>query len=107
MKHIINVIKNEIFNQHNDIEGLVKKVEISQQSYMADRGNEALFKLWSENMQELQKTEQNFLALKSAYSTLCNSCNIEPKTVEEIVAEKTTRKEKKQSKKNTEKHVDD
>ena len=100
MKHILNVIKNEIFEQNSSIDDLIKKVSISQQSYMKDRGNEALFNIWNENMKELQKTEQNLWYLKSAYSTLCTACEVEPQTIEEIMAEKTAKKAKKASKKN-------
>lgn len=99
MKHILNVLKNEIFTQNSSIDGLVKKVNISQKSYMSDRGNEMLFKVWSDAVQELQNTEQNLWYLKSAYSTLCSACNVEPMSVEEIVAEKTKKIEKKAAKK--------
>lgn len=95
MKHIVNVLKNEIFNQNNLIDGLIKKVTISQESYLNDRSNEALFNIWSENVQELQKVESNLRYLKSAYVTMCNACEIEPQSLDEIVNEKAERKPRK------------
>lgn len=95
MKHIVNVLKNEIFNQNNLISGLIKKVTISQESYLNDRGNEPLFNIWSENVKELQKVESNLRYLKSAYVTMCNACEIEPQSLDEIVNEKAERKPRK------------
>lgn len=95
MKHIVNVLKNEIFNQNNLIDGLIKKVTISQESYLNDRGNEPLFNIWSENVKELQKVESNLRYLKSAYVTMCNACEIEPQSLDEIVNEKAERKPRK------------
>lgn len=94
MKHIINILKNEIFKQFSSIDGLVKKVAISQESYLKDRSNESLFKIWSENVKDLQKTESNVRYLRSAYATICNACEVEPMTVEEIVAEKKIKAQK-------------
>lgn len=37
MKHIINVLKNEIFNHNKAINDLVKKVTVSQEAYLKDR----------------------------------------------------------------------
>ena len=107
MKHIINILKNEIFKQFSSVDDLVKKVAISQESYLKDRSNESLFNIWSENVKDLQKTESNVRYLRSAYATICNACEVEPLTVEEIVAEKTARTAKRaaskmQGKKNTE-----
>ena len=99
MKHIMNVLKNEIFNQHSLVEGLVKKVAISQESYLNDRSNESLFNIWSENVKDLQKTESNIRYLRSAYATICSACGVEPMTVEEIVGEKKVRETKKAERK--------
>lgn len=99
MKHIVNVLKNEIFNQNNIINDLVKKVEISQSSYLKDRGNEAFFNIWSNNVVELQKAESNIRYLKSAYVTMCNACEIEPMAINEIIAEKENKKTRKQREK--------
>lgn len=103
MKQIINVLKNEIFNQNQESEELVKKVTISQESYLKDRSNEALFNIWSDNVKQLQKVESNMRYLKSAYATICNACEVEPMSVEDIVAEKMNRKPRgKKSQKNVE-----
>ena len=99
MKHIMNVLKNEIFNQHSLVEGLVKKVAISQESYLKERSNESLFNIWSENVKDLQKTESNIRYLRSAYATICGACGVEPLTVEEIVSERTARETKKAERK--------
>ena len=99
MKHIMNVLKNEIFNQHSLVEGLVKKVAISQESYLKERSNESLFNIWSENVKDLQKTESNIRYLRSAYATICNACEVEPMTVDEIMAEKKVRETKKAERK--------
>lgn len=99
MKHIMNVLKNEIFNQHSLVEGLVKKVAISQESYLKERSNEALFNIWSESVKDLQKTESNIRYLRSAYATICNACEVEPMTVDEIMAEKKVRETKKAERK--------
>lgn len=103
MKHIINILKNEIFKQFSSIDGLVKKVAISQESYLKDRSNESLFNIWSENVKDLQKTESNVRYLRSAYATICNACEVEPLSVEEIVAEKTARTAKKAARKSGQK----
>lgn len=103
MKHIINILKNEIFKQFSSIDGLVKKVAISQESYLKDRSNESLFNIWSENVKDLQKTESNVRYLRSAYATICNACEVEPLSVEEIVAEKTARTAKKAARKSSQK----
>jgi len=99
MKHIMNVLKNEIFNQHSLVEGLVKKVAISQESYLKERSNEALFNIWSESVKDLQKTESNIRYLRSAYATICNACGVEPMTVDEIMSEKKVRETKKAERK--------
>ena len=99
MKHIMNVLKNEIFKLHNTIDGLVKKVTISQESYLNDRSNEALFDIWSERVKEMQKAESDMRHLRSAYATICNACEVEPLSVEDIVAEKDARAAKKAAKK--------
>lgn len=99
MKHIMNVLKNEIFNQHSLVEGLVKKVAISQESYLKERSNESLFNIWSENVKDLQKTESNIRYLRSAYATICNACEVEPMSVDEIMAEKKVRETKKAERK--------
>ena len=99
MKHIMNVLKNEIFKQHSSINGLVKKVAVSQESYLKNRSNEALFNIWSENVKDLQKVESNVRYLRSAYATICNACEVEPLSVEEILAEKDARVAKKAAKK--------
>ena len=54
MKHILNVLKNEIFKHHNTISDLVKKVTVSQESYLNDRSNEAQFNNWSNTVKDLQ-----------------------------------------------------
>ncbi len=95
MKHIMNVLKNEIFNQHSLVEGLVKKVAISQESYLNERSNEALFNIWSESVKDLQKTESNIRYLRSAYATICGACEVEPMTIDEIMAEKKVKETKK------------
>ena len=102
MKHIMNILKNEIFNLNNQIEDLVKKVTVSQESYLNDRSNEALYNRWSENVKDLQKAESDMRYLRSAYSTICNACEVEPMSVEEIIklkdekaAKKAERKERK------------
>ena len=92
MKHILNVLKNEMYSQNVELESLVKKVTISQESYLKDRSNEALFNIWSENITGLQKIEQNLRYLRTAYSTICMACEVEPQTLEEIIAEKSNRK---------------
>lgn len=103
MKHIVNVLKNEIFNQEQSINDLVKKVTIAQETYLKDRSNEAYFNIWSDRVKELQKTESNLRYLRSAYVTMCNACEIEPLSNEEIVAEKTNKKARKpRAKKNEE-----
>ena len=56
MKQIINVLKNEIFNQEQTLNDLVKRVAIAQESYLGDRSNEAFFTIWSDRVKELQKT---------------------------------------------------
>ena len=109
MKHVLNVLKNEIFNQNKQTETLVQKVAVSQEAYMADRKNEALFNTWSDQVKELQKRESNMRYLKSAYVTICNACEVEPKSIDEILAEKGARVEKKNSRrqaKNTPKAVE-
>ena len=95
----MNVLKNEIFKQHSSINGLVKKVAVSQESYLKNRSNEALFNIWSENVKDLQKVESNVRYLRSAYATICNACEVEPMTVEEIVAEKNGKAVKKAERK--------
>ncbi len=103
MKNIINVLKNEIFNQTNSMESLIKKVTVAQESYLKDRSNDGLFSIWSEAVTEMQKTESNLRALRNAYSIICKACEVEPKTIEEIIAEKSQRKERKpRTKKNEE-----
>lgn len=95
MKHILNVLKNEIFFQTKQIDDLVKNVTISQESYLKDRNNEELFNSWSNNVNALQKTEANLKSLRSAYVILCKACDVEAMTNEEIIAEKTAKKAKK------------
>ena len=97
MKHIVNILKNEIFNQTKQSEELVKKVTVSQESYLKDRSNEAFYKIWSDDVQELQKKENNLRYLRNAYVTMCEACGIEPLTNIEIVAEKSDKKAKKAS----------
>ena len=99
MKHILNVLKNEIFKLHNTINDLVKKVTVSQESYLNDRKNEALFNSWSETVKDLQKSESDMRHLRSAYATVCAACEVEPMTVEEIVGERTARATKKAERK--------
>ena len=99
MKHIMNVLKNEIFKLHSVMSGLVKKVTISQESYLNNRSNEALFNIWSENVKNLQKAESDMRYLRSAYSTICSACEVDPLSVEEIVAERDARAAKKAAKK--------
>ena len=99
MKHILNVLKNEIFNLHNTINDLVKKVTVSQESYLPDRTNETLFKNWSEKVKDLQKSESDMRYLRSAYATICSACEIEPMSVEDIVGERTARESKKAERK--------
>lgn len=95
MKHIANVLKSEIFNQNSIITDLIKKVTVSQDSYLKDRNNEAFFNIWLQNVKELQQAEANIRALKSAYVTICKACGIEPQTVNEIIAEKSEKKARK------------
>ena len=92
MKHIMNVLKNKIFNQHSLVEGLVKKVAISQESYLKERSNESLFNIWSENVKDLQKTESNIRYLRSAYATICGACGVEPLTAERKERKSATKK---------------
>ena len=101
MKQIISMLKTEIFTQYSHINDLVKKVTISQESYIKDRSNEALYNTWSEDVQKLQKAESDMRYLRSAYSTLCNACEVEPMSVEEIVADKEAKKAKKESRQST------
>lgn len=95
MKHIINFLKTEIYKQFSNIDGLVKKVTISQESFLKERSNEALFNIWSENVKNLNTVESNLHTLHSAYATICSGCGIEPMSVEDIVAEKNSKAEKK------------
>ena len=97
MKHILNVLKNEIFNQNKQTDGLVKKITASQEAYLKDRKNEKLFNAWSENVKGLQKIESNQRFLLSAYATICAACEMEPMTIEEIIAEKNAKATKKAS----------
>ena len=99
MKHILNILKNEIFNHHKLIDTLVKKVTVCQESYLKDRTNEPLFNSWSESVKDLQKAESDMRYLRSAYATICNACEVEPMTVEELVGEKNTKAAKKVEKK--------
>lgn len=99
MRHILNILKNEIFNYHNTINGLVKKVTVSQDSYLKDRSNEPLFNVWSESVKDLQKAESDLRYLRSAYATICSACETEPMSVEEIIAEKNARAAKKAERK--------
>lgn len=92
MKHIINVLKRELFNQNTIVEGLIKKVEVSQNAYYKNRSNEAFFNIWSDNVKQLQKAESNINYLRSAYVTICNACEIEPMSFEAIIKEKADRK---------------
>ena len=64
MKYIMNVLKNEIFNQFSNIEGLVKKVTVSQESYLKDRGNESLYDQWRENVQKLPSKNHSSTSMK-------------------------------------------
>ena len=95
MKHILNVLKNEIFKHHNTISDLVKKVTVSQETYLNDRSNEAQFNNWSNTVKDLQKSESDMRYLRSAYAAICTACEVEPMTVEEIVSEITARETKK------------
>jgi|GEM_PF-6907120 len=99
MKQILNVLKNEIFSQTKQIDGLVKKITASQDAYLKDRSNEELFNSWSGNVSSLQKVEGNLKALRTAYITLCGACGVEPLSNDQIVAEKAAKKAKKSSKK--------
>ncbi len=99
MKRIMNVLKNEIFNLYNTINNLVKKVTASQETYLKDRTNETQFSNWSETVKDLQKAESDMRYLRSAYATICNACEVEPMTVEEIVAEKNGKAVKKAERK--------
>ena len=92
MKQILNVLKNEIFNQKQSLNDLVNKVAIAQESFMNERSNDALYKIWSDHIKDLQKTESNLRHLRSAYVTMCDACEIEPLSNEEIVAEKNIKK---------------
>ena len=103
MKQIINVLKNEIFNQEQTLNDLVKRVAIAQESYLGNRSNEAFFTIWSDRVKELQKTESNLRHLRSAYVTICNACEIEPLSNEEIIAEKSVKQAKKESRLKTKK----
>lgn len=99
MRNILSMMKTEIFNLYSTIDELVKKVTNSQTSYLKDRGNEALYNQWSENVKDLQKAESNLRYLKTAYATVCEACEVEPMTVEEIVAEKTEKAARKSARK--------
>lgn len=99
MRNILSMMKTEIFNLYSTIDELVKKVTNSQASYLKDRGNEALYNQWSENVKDLQKAESNLRYLKTAYATVCEACEVEPMTVEEIVAEKTEKAARKSARK--------
>ncbi len=99
MKYIMNVLKNEIFNNHNSINDLIKKVTVSQEAYLKDRSDEALFNNWSEKVKDLQKHESDMRYLRSAYVTICSACEVEPMTVEEIVNERTAKESKKAERK--------
>ena len=99
MKYIMNVLKNEIFNNHNSINDLIKKVTVSQEAYLKDRSDEALFNNWSEKVKDLQKHESDMRYLRSAYATICSACEVEPMTVEEIVNERTAKESKKAERK--------
>ena len=99
MKHILNVLKNEIFNHNKAINDLVKKVTVSQEAYLKDRTNESLFNSWSETVKDLQKYESDMRYLRSAYATICTACEIEPMSVEDIVGKRTARDSKKAERK--------
>ena len=103
MRNILSMMKTEIFNLYSTIDELVKKVTKSQASYLKDRGNEDLYKQWSENVKDLQKAESNLRYLKTAYATVCEACEVEPMTVEEIVAEKTEKAARKSARKASQK----
>ena len=103
MRNILSMMKTEIFNLYSTIDELVKKVTNSQASYLKERGNEALYNQWSENVKDLQKAESNLRYLKTAYATVCEACEVEPMTVEEIVAEKTEKAARKSARKTTQK----
>ena len=105
MKHILNVLKNEIFIQNKESERLVEKVAASQQAFLADRTNECLYNDWSNQVKELQKRESNLRYLKSAYITMCNACEVEPMSVEDILAEKGAKQTKKSSRDTVKKTV--
>ena len=99
MKHILNVLKNEIFNRHNLIDNLVKKVTVSQESYLKNRTNEPLFNMWSDAVKELQKVESDMRYLRSAYATICTACETEPLSIEEIVKERTVKETRREERK--------
>ena len=101
MKHILNALKNEIFKHDQSLNDLVKRVTIAQESYLNDRSNEAFFTIWSDRVKELQKTESNLRHLRSAYVTLCDACEIQPLSNDEIVAEKSVKKNRKSKSKNS------
>ena len=99
MKHIMNVLKNEICNRFSEMDGLVKKVTVSQESYLKNRGNESLYDSWSENVKDLQKAESDMRHLRAAYSEICEACGTEPKSNEDIVAEKIAKAVRKSERK--------
>ena len=88
MKNIISMLRSEIYSQFLGIDNLVKAVTVSQDSYLKDRTNKSFFNIWSENVKKLQKAESDIHYMHSAYVTLCEGCGIEPMSVEDIVAEK-------------------
>lgn len=99
MKQIVSILKREIAKQYVAILDQTKRVEVTTSSFSTDPNDQNMFNLWAGSVKQLANLQNGFSDMLTAYKSMCQVAGIPQVSLNDIVAEKKAKDEKRAERK--------
>jgi hypothetical protein len=99
MKQIVNILKRELAKQYVAILDQTKRVEVTTSSFSTDPNDQNMFNLWAGSVKQLANLQNGFSDMLTAYKSMCQVAGIPQVSLNDIVAEKKAKDEKRAERK--------
>lgn len=99
MKQIVNILKRELAKQYVAILDQTKRVEVTTSSFSTDPNDQNMFNLWASSVKQLANLQNGFSDMLTAYKSMCQVAGIPQVSLNDIVAEKKAKDEKRAERK--------
>lgn len=99
MKQIVNILKRELAKQYIAILDQNQRVEVTTSSFTNDPTDQNMFNLWASSVKQLANLQNGFSDMLTAYKSMCQVAGITEVSLNEIVAEKKAKDEKRAERK--------